>query len=123
MASHALSIINGFTLPDVNGDTYMEPSSINLNANDRYPHTVIAFTSQTARRGVYGKFRVPKNYVGTASIVIEWATTATTGNVAWDIDYRAIASNEPFDPTTDQETATVTDTAPTWSTRTCRPWP
>lgn len=111
IATHALPIINGWTLPDGNGDTYYEPSSITLNSNDRYPHAVIAFASQSARRGVYGKFRVPKNYVGTASIVLEWATTATSGDAAWDIDYTAIAAGESMDPSADQETATVTDTA------------
>ena len=113
MATHRIPIINFATKPDNNGDTYFEPSAINLNANDRYDHMVLAFTDQGAREGVAGKFVVPKNYVGTAKIIVVWRTTATTGDVVWDFDYRAVGgdSSESMDPTTDQETLTVTDTA------------
>jgi len=111
MATRILSIINAFTNPDVNGDTYFEPSSIALNANDRYPHHVITFASQAARRGIYGKFRVPNDYVGSADLIIEWTTTATSGDVVFDFDYTAIAVGESLDPSADQETASVTDTA------------
>lgn len=111
MATKLVPILNAHTLPDTNGDTYFEPSNVNLNSNDRYNHAVIAFASQSARRGIYGKFRVPDDYVGTAKIEIRWATTATSGDCVWDVDYTAIANSETYDPSADQETATVTDTA------------
>jgi hypothetical protein len=111
VATYLLPLLNTHSLPDSAGDVYFEPSNVNLNSNDRYSHAVVAFTSQSARRGFYGKFRVPQNYVGTPKVEIEWVTTATTGDVAWDIDYTAIADGESYDPSADQQSATVTDTA------------
>lgn len=111
MATFVVPIINGATKPDNNGDSYFEPANISLLANDFYDHIVMAFTSQAARRGFYGEFRVPENYVGTPAIIGKWLTTATTGDLVIDFDYRAIADNESGDPTTNQESATTTETA------------
>lgn len=113
MATYDLPILGSFTRPDTNGDTFWNPAAINFGSNDRYSHMLVEFTSQSARRGIGGAFRVPQNYVGTPVLVIEWATTATTGNVAWDIDYTAVGGDdaESLDPSTDQQTATVTDSA------------
>ncbi len=110
MATFHLPIINAHTIPDTNGDTYFEPSNVAAGV-DRYNHIVLAFTSQSARRGVYGKFAVPQNYVGSADLIVRWFTTATSGDVVFDVDYTAITISETYDPAGDQETATVTDTA------------
>jgi hypothetical protein len=63
---------------------------------------------------MYGRFRVPKNYVGTAKIVFEWSATLTTGDVVFDFDYNAVGGNdtESLDPSAWQESVSVTDTAP-----------
>lgn len=112
MATFRLPILNTFVKPDTNGNTYWEPESVNFSpTNKRYDHMVVAFTSQSAKQGISGKFTVPKNYVGTAKIIIEWATTATTGDCGWAVAYTAVASGETLDPSTDQEApATVTQT-------------
>lgn len=111
MATLRIPIINAYTLPKAN--CIVEPASKNFGANDRYEHEVLAFVSQSARQGFAGKFTVPKNYVGTAKIAVVWSTTATSGDVVWDCDYRAVGgdSAESLDPTTDQEAVTGTDTA------------
>jgi hypothetical protein len=114
VATHRLPIINAWTKPDNNGDTYFEPMAINFGSNDRYDHMLLAFTSQSAKRGIAGKFTVPKNYVGSAKIIIAWSTTATSGDVDWEINYTAVGgdSAESLDPAADQEApADVTDTA------------
>jgi hypothetical protein len=111
MATLLLPILNTHTLPDAIGEARLEVSGIDLNANDRYNHFVFAFVSQSARRGITGKWRVPENYVGTPKLEIEWVTTATSGDCVWDVDYTAIADGESYDPSADQQSASVTDTA------------
>jgi len=113
VATFDLPILNGFTLPDTNGNTYWEPASVNFGANDLVPHMILAFTSQSAREGIGGKFRVPQNYVGTPILVIEWASTPTTGDVVWDFEHTSISGDgtETADPAAhDRTTETVTDT-------------
>ncbi len=82
--------------------------------NDRYNHLVLVFNDTGTKDGIAGLFDVPQNYVDTANLVIVWTTTATTGDVDADFDYRAIGGNdtESLDPSTDQENATGNDTAP-----------
>lgn len=112
MATHRIPIINSHTLPDTSGTVYFDPSS-NTDANDRYVHFNVAFSSQAARQGFGGKFVVPKNYVGTAKVIVVWRTTATSGAVVWDFDYSPIGgdSAESMDPSADVESVTVTDSA------------
>lgn len=114
MATHRISIINAYTKPDNNGNTIFEPAAVNFGSNDRYSHMVLAFKSQSARQGIGGAFTVPKNYVGTPVIVVEWATPATSGDVVWDMDLSPIGGDgaESLDPSADTQSATVTDTAP-----------
>lgn len=114
MATHDVSMINAFTKPDNNGTVYFAPASLNFGSNDRYDHLLLEFSSQSAKHGIAGKFRVPQNYVGTAKVIIEWSTTATTGDVDWEVNYTAVGGDatESLDPSADQEApADVTDTA------------
>jgi hypothetical protein len=111
VATYLLPLLNGHTLPDATGDVYLEPSSVTFGSNDRYNHLLLAFTSQSARRGIAGKFRVPDNYVSGAAVAIRWVTTATSDDCVWDVDYTAIGSGESYDPSADQQSASVTDTA------------
>lgn len=104
-------IINSETLPDVNGNTYFEPMGVVFGSNDRHNRQILAFTSQSARQGIAGAFVVPQNYIGTPKIVGKWMTTATTGDVVFDIDIMPVADAETLDPAADTETATVTETA------------
>lgn len=72
---------------------------------------VLVFASQTAKQGISGKFTVPKNFVSAPKIIIDWATTATSGAVAWSVAYTAVAAGETLDPSSDQEApAVVTQT-------------
>jgi hypothetical protein len=113
MATLRQPILNYSVLPDANGNTYFEPASVAFGDSDLYKHLVLAFTSQSDRQGIAGKFVVPANYAGNARIVVVWSTTTTAGDVVWDFDYTAVGGDaaESLDPAADQEAATVTDTA------------
>ena len=110
MATHKLafgSLLN----PDTSGSVYWQPASI-LDTNDLYPtNQVLIFADTATLLKSSGAFTVPKNYVGTAKIILRYKTTVTTGNVLWTLDYRAIAAGESADPTTHQESLAGTATA------------
>lgn len=119
MATHRIPILGFATRPDDTGEAFFEPEDLNFGSNDIAKQFVLALGSAlaaqpTVKHGVYGAFRIPKNYVGTAVVVIEWSATLTTGNVVFDFDYRAIGGNdaESLDQATWQESVTVTDAAP-----------
>lgn len=97
---------------DPSGNVYWKPSSID-DANDRFPHRVLAFKDTGTKISISGQFTVPKNWTSTngSKIIIRWKTTATTGDVVWDVEYKAVAAGESLDPSTDDEALTVTDTA------------
>lgn len=110
MATHRL-YFGGLLVPHNSGGVYWQPASI-LDANDLYPSVpVLVFTDSGTKIGASCMIPVPKNYVGTAKVGVRWKTTATSGDVVWDVDYRSIAANEPGDPSSHQEALTVTDTA------------
>jgi hypothetical protein len=110
MATHILDV--PLQLPDTSGNALFEPAAINFGTNDRYPIEVAVFKDTSTRVGIGFQFRVPQIYVGTPKLLIEWATTATSGTADWEADYTAIADNESLDPSADQENVVNTGTAP-----------
>ncbi len=113
MATHRIPLLGPNCLPDTSGSVFFEPYDTKAT-NDIYRHANAVFNDTATKLTIYGTFNVPKNYVGTAAIKIVWTSTATSGDVVWDFDYRAITGNdsESFDQATHQESVTVTDTAP-----------
>lgn len=113
MATHLINILGPNTVPDSSGDVFLEPYDIKAS-NDVWKFLVFIFNDTSTRIGLRGMFRVPQNYVGTAKIVVEWSSTATTGDVEWDFDYRAIGGNdtESMDQSGTQESVNNNDTAP-----------
>ena len=114
MATRRKSLLEGDLLPDTSGNVFFEPYSIKAT-NDIFKHGVWIFNDTATKLQIFGTCDIPKEYVGTASIIIVWTSTATTGNVVWDFDYRAVGGNdtESLDQATFQESVTVTDAAPT----------
>lgn len=115
MATHRIPILNQFTRPDDSGNVFWEPFHVKAT-NDVWRHGVWVYNNVgTARIILYGSFLVPKNYVGTPSIILPWSASILTGNVVWDIDYRAVGGDnaESLDQLGAQESLTVTDAAPT----------
>lgn len=114
MTTQIIPILGVNTVPDTSGSVFMEPFDIK-STNDVWKFLVFIFNDTATRIGLRGQFRVPQNYVGTAAIIFEWTATATSGNVVWDFDYRAVGGNdtESMDQAGTQESVTVTDAAPT----------
>ena len=113
MATFRLPILGWGTTPDTGGDVFFEPYSIKAT-NDNWDSLIVVFNDTAARDGLHGRFDVPQNYVGTANVVIVWSSTATSGDVEWDFDYRAVGGNdtESLDQATAQESVNSNDTAP-----------
>jgi hypothetical protein len=114
MSTHRLPILGHAGLPDTSGDVFQEPFAIKLT-NDQYAQLIWIFQDSNSVASLGGNFQVPQNYIDTANLVVVWTSTATSGTCTWDFDYRAIGGNdtETLDPSSDQQNATGTDTAPT----------
>src|SRR3990172_7069398 len=104
MATHRTSILESAN-PDTSGNVFFEPYDIKAT-NDVWKFQVAVFNDTATRLLLHGKFTVPKNYVGTASVKIVWTSTAVSGNCVWDFDYRAVGGDdaESLDQTGNQET-------------------
>lgn len=113
MATHRQPIFGFATRPDDSGKVYLEPLDVS-GTNDQWDHFVWVFEDSGTKVGIHGSVEVPQNYVGTAVLIAVWTTTATSGDVVFDFDYRAVGGNdaESLDQTGTQEAVTVTDTAP-----------
>lgn len=123
MATHRVPIFNGAMVPDNSGKVWVEQLSV-LGSNDQWRQFVVRISQSGANNdqlstkvGVYGAFNVPKNYVGTAQLVIYWTATVTSGNKVFDFDYRAISGDdsESIDQSGTQEAVTGTDAMPSAS--------
>jgi hypothetical protein len=114
MATHRISLLSG-AIPDNSGNVFIEPYTVKAT-NDVWGGLVTIFNDTATRLGLRGFVSVPKNYNsgGTTKIVVVWTSTATSGNVVWDADYRAVTGDdsESLDQTSNQESVTVTDAAP-----------
>lgn len=113
MATHRIPIINWATVPDTSGSVWVAAYD-EFATNDVWDRLVVAFADGSTRIGLRGGFNVPKNYAGTASIIVVWTATVTSGDIVWDFDYRGVGGNdtESLDQAGTQESVTVTDTAP-----------
>ncbi len=113
MATHRIPILGFSMVPDNSGDVFLEPYSIKAT-NDVWKRLVAIFNDTSTRIGLRGSFDVPKDYVGSPKIIVVWTAIATSGDVEWDFDYRAVGGNdtESLDQTGTQETVNINDTAP-----------
>ena len=113
MATFRIPILGANTLPGSSGNVFFEPYTIKAT-NDTWKHAVVIFNDTATRIGLYGAFDVPQNYSGSAKIIVHWTSTATSGDVEWDFDYRAIGGDdtESLDQATAQESVNQNDTAP-----------
>ncbi len=113
MATHRLPILSPFLILDSSGDVFLEPYTIKAT-NDEWSRLVVVFNDTSTRDGLGGGFEVPSNYVDTANLIVVWTSTATSGDVEWDFDYRATGGNdaESLDLANVQEGVNANDTAP-----------
>lgn len=113
MATHRIPILGFNTMPDASGQVYFEPYNVKAT-NDFWRHGHWVFDNPSADRHLYGVFNVPKNFVGSAVIVVVWTSTVTSGNFGIEFAYRGITGNdsESLDQATAVETVNTTDVAP-----------
>lgn len=118
MATWRIPILGFNTYQDSSGESWFEPYSI-LATNDVWGYGIWRFGSNnaaqpTVRHGIYGRFMVPKNYITSAVIVLDWTATLTSGNVVWDFDYRSVSGDDTtsLDQAGTEESVSVTDAAP-----------
>lgn len=101
-----------FTVPDNSGNVVIIPAAVNLLANDFFPFDVVEFLDTATRIGCGIHFRVPSDYRGNPAFLVNYATTATSGNFDCEVDYRCIAVTESIDPSSAQETVEATRAVP-----------
>jgi len=113
MATFRLPILGANTVPDSSGEVFFEPYTVKAT-NDNWGHMVLIYNDSATRNGLRGAFDVPQNYVGSAAIIIHWTATATSGDVEFDFDYRAVGGDdtESLDQAAAQESVNQNDTAP-----------
>lgn len=113
MATHRIPIIGWSAIPDTSGNCFPEGYDVKAT-NDVWDRLVMVFNDTSTRIGFHGGFTVPKNYVGNAKLAVVWTTTATSGDVEWDFDYRAVGGDdaESLDQSGTQESVNLNDTAP-----------
>jgi len=111
MSTFRIPILGFATKPDDSGEVFFEPAAVK-GTNDFFDQLALIFNDTSTKDSIYGVFQVPQNYVGTPKFVVDWSSTATTGNAIFDLDYRAVAIGESMDQATAQEALTVTDAAP-----------
>ena len=113
MSTHRIPILGPGMVPDSSGNVFFEPYDVKAS-NDVWDRLVLIFNDDASRMGLHGGFTVPKNYVGTPKIIVVWTSTATSGDVEWDFDYRAVGGDdsESLDQAGTQESVNQEDTAP-----------
>jgi hypothetical protein len=114
MATHRISILQAVQ-PDNTSRCWLEPYDV-FATNDVWKHAIIRMANPAAGQtgGFYGLFEVPQNYVGSASVKINWTTSAITGNACFRFTYRSVAGDNTtsLDQTSQTEQVSVTDAAP-----------
>lgn len=111
MALHRVNILTWAALPGTSGNVWIEPAAV-TQTNDRYPQNVLRFKDSATKDSCGFRFDVPLNYVGTPKFYVRWTTTATSGNVVWNVDYSSGTATASYDPSADEESLNVTTAAP-----------
>src|SRR6187399_227306 len=105
MATHRIPILGGQTNPETTGDVYLWPY-VNTATNLFWKHLFWNIIDSDLDVKLYGVFNVPKNYVGTATLVVVWTSAVISGNFGIEFGYRAVGGNdsESLDQATAQQT-------------------
>ena len=107
------SILRGDNLKSDSATLFKEPYAVKAT-NDKWNPLLWIFDDSATRDGLHGTFEVPPDYASGADLIIIWTAIATSGDVEWDFDYRAVGGNdsESLDQATAQESVNANDTAP-----------
>jgi hypothetical protein len=111
VATVRLSILGAAQLPDTSGNVWPEPASV-TQTNKKSPQSVWRFKDTATKDSLGFRFSVPHDYVGSPVFEIIWTTTATSGNAVLTSDYTSSSKTATLDPSTDEESLSVTTAAP-----------
>jgi len=113
MTTRREKMLGWSTKPDNSGEVFFEPYGIKAT-NGKWDRMVGIFNDSATKDGLHGSFDVPKGYVDTANLIIVWTSIATSGDVDWELEYRAVGGDdtESLDQATAQESVPVNDIAP-----------
>lgn len=111
MATIIADVFGALQLPDTSGNVWAEPASL-TQTNDLYPQMIWRFKDTATKIKLGFRFIIPNDYVGSPVFGVVWTSTATSGDVVWDLDYVCAARTATLDPAADEENLTVTSTAP-----------
>lgn len=105
------SIMQGAVMPDTSGNVWFEPAAL-TQTNDLYPQLIARFKDTATNDSLGYGFTVPNDYVANTApqICHTWTTTATVGNVTWNLKYNSASSTSTLDPVSSEENLTVTTT-------------
>jgi len=112
MATHRIDITGRFKSD--NASVFWEPASVKRTTAP-WKYDILIYKDTATRDGAFASFDIPQNYVGGAAIIVHWTTdTATSGDVEFDFDYRAISGDdtESLNQASSVESVNQNDTAP-----------
>lgn len=102
MATHYLSIGNDLA-PDTSGDVYFNSLKA-INASFVWDGLALTFADTSTKIQAGGRFVVPGNYIGSPVVKVVFFSTATSGNVRWEIKYTVMSDGDTL---TEAATETV----------------
>ena len=100
MATHDIPILGANTAPDASGEVFFEPLESAMTLGTAVFGTTLGLTMLAPTGtdiGVYGKFNIPQNYVGTPVLVIRGAIGQAASTLAFGIDFIAREDSEAID--------------------------
>ncbi len=109
MATHDIPILGAFTTPDSTGEVFFEPAEVALDLGTAVFDTlpVITMLAPTGSNiGIYGKFGIPQNYVGTPVLVVRGVIGENANVLGFGLQQLGRADSEAFDTVLEPEDVT-----------------
>ena len=106
MATHDLPILGAMTGPDTSGDIFFEPAEVAMTLGTAALGGLQVLTMQAPTGsdiGVYGKFNIPQNYVGTPVLVIRGALGEAANTLGFGLQQLSRADSEALDTALEAE--------------------
>lgn len=91
MATHRLSIINGFSLP-LDSNCFFAPYVTVNSGTTQNPMVLVQKAGATST--LQGTFRIPQNWVGTSKLSIIWTSETQAGDLDFQFKHRTIGGSD-----------------------------
>lgn len=106
MATLDIPILGAMTAPDSSGSVYFEPAEVAMALGTAVLDTLLVATMEAptgADNGIYGKFNIPQNYVGTPVLVIRGVLGEAANVLGFGVQQLSRADSEAFDTALEAE--------------------